>query len=977
MKGKCGMIKFDNDKYELIQEERIEELKSDGYLFRHRKSGARVLILANDDENKVFSIGFRTPPPDSTGVPHILEHSVLCGSAKYPVKDPFIELVKGSLNTFLNAMTYPDKTVYPVASCNDVDYRNLMDVYMDAVFNPNIYTRKEIFMQEGWHYELESAQAPLKYNGVVYNEMKGAYSSPDDVLNRYCLNSLYPDTAYSVESGGDPDSIPDLSYEDFLAFHKKLYHPSNSYIYLYGNCDMAERLEYLDREYLSHYDCMKVDSEIKTQKPFESMHRVEAQYSVTEDEGISGRTYLSYNLSVGDTLDKKLYIAMQILDYALFSAPGAQVRQALIDAGIGDDIICSYESSLKQPMFTIAAKNTDEDRVDEFLRIINDTLTRIADDGINKDTLMAGINSMEFRYREADFGQFPKGLMYGLSLMDSWLYDEKSPFIHLAQNDTYEFLKNNIDTGYFEGLVRRYLLENTHTSLVILKPVINLTSDNDAKVAEKLAAYKASLSAEEIERLVKETKELKEYQSEPSTDEELKTIPMLTRDDIRKEPAPLYNDFEEISGVTVDHHNVYTNDVGYLKLSFDIGAVDTEDIPYVGLLGTALGYVDTDSYTYEQISNEIDIHTGGITSGLSTYENIHTHKVSARFNVDCKAIGEEYAKAMDLTREMIFNAHYDDYKRMKEILAEIKSRLQNRMVSAGHSSAVLACNAQYLETSRYSELTSGISYYRFISDLYDNFEERKEIISSKLNKITERIFTVDRLIVSLTGDDTVYTAVRDSLAGFIDGLPDVAYDTAERNFRYTNIRRAYKSASQVNYVARCGSFGDKGIEYSPALKVFKTIMDYDYLWINIRVKGGAYGCMNGYNVTGNGYFCSYRDPNLKQTDIIYEGIPEYIRNFNATEREMTKYIIGTFSGLDIPLTPQRKGSRSFESWMRGADEEYYRKDRAGVLNTYQDDIKALEPLIKAILSDNRLCVIGNSGSIDDNAELFDEIYNLL
>ena len=299
------------------------------------------------------------------------------------------------------------------------------------------------------------------------------------------------------------------------------------------------------------------------------------------------------------------------------------------------------------------------------------------------------------------------------------------------------------------------------------------------------------------------------------------------------------------------------------------------------------------------------------------------------------------------------------------------------MGSAGHSSAVLACNAQYLETSRYSELTSGISYYRFISDLYDNFEERKEIISSKLNKITERIFTVDRLIVSLTGDDTVYTAVRDSLAGFIDGLPDVAYDTAERNFRYTNIRRAYKSASQVNYVARCGSFGDKGIEYSPALKVFKTIMDYDYLWINIRVKGGAYGCMNGYNVTGNGYFCSYRDPNLKQTDIIYEGIPEYIRNFNATEREMTKYIIGTFSGLDIPLTPQRKGSRSFESWMRGADEEYYRKDRAGVLNTYQDDIKALEPVIKAILSDNRLCVIGNSGSIDDNAELFDEIYNLL
>lgn len=971
------MIRFDSDKYELIQQDRIEELKSDGYLFKHRKSGARVLILANDDENKVFSIGFRTPPPDSTGVPHILEHSVLCGSAKYPVKDPFIELVKGSLNTFLNAMTYPDKTVYPIASCNDVDYCNLMDVYMDAVFNPNIYTRRQIFMQEGWHYELESADAPLKYNGVVYNEMKGAYSSPDDVLNRYCLNSLYPDTSYSVESGGDPDCIPDLSYEDFVAFHKKLYHPSNSYIYLYGNCDMAERLQYLDREYLSHYERIEVDSEIKTQPAFDAMHRVETEYSVTEDEGCDKRTYLSYNLSVGDTLDKKLYIAMQVLDYALFSAPGAQVKQALIDAGIGDDIICSYESSLKQPMFTIAAKNTDACREKEFLDIINDTLTKIVENGINKDTLRAGINSMEFRYREADFGQFPKGLMYGLSLMDSWLYDENSPFIHLAQNDTYAFLKENIDTGYFEELVRKYFLENKHTSLVILKPVINLTSVNDAKVAEKLAAYKASLSAEEIDRLVKETKELKEYQSEPSTDEELRTIPMLTRDDIRKEPAPLYNDFEEISGVTVDHHNVYTNDIGYLKLSFDIGAVSTEDIPYVGLLGTALGYVDTDNYTYDRISNEIDIHTGGITSGLSTYENIRTHKVSARFNIDCKALGEEYNAAFALISEMMFRPHYDDHKRLKEILAEIKSRLQNRMVSAGHAAAVAACNAQYLETSRYSDLTSGIAYYKFIAALCDDFDNRKTEIAQKLNEISAKIFTKDRLIVSFTGDDDVYNAIKPVLADYIADLPDINYESVVRNFEYTNVKRAYKSASQVNYVARCGSFGDKGIEYSPALKVFKTIMDYDYLWINIRVKGGAYGCMNGYNVTGNGYFCSYRDPNLEQTNRIYEGIPEYIKNFDATEREMTKYIIGTFSGLDIPLTPQRKGSRSFESWMRGANEEYYRKDRLGVLGTYQDDIKALEPAISAMLSDDRLCVIGNSDSIDENAGLFDEIYNLL
>lgn len=971
------MVKFDSQKYNLIQEQRIEELKSDGYLFKHKKSGARVLILSNDDENKVFSIGFRTPPPDSTGVPHILEHSVLCGSAKYPAKDPFIELVKGSLNTFLNAMTYPDKTVYPVASCNDVDFKNLMDVYMDAVLNPNIYTRKQIFMQEGWHYELDSVDAPLTYNGVVYNEMKGAYSSPDDVLSRYCLNSLYPDTSYSVESGGDPSCIPDLTYEDFVAFHKKLYHPSNSYIYIYGNADMAERLEYLDREYLSKYDYLQVDSEIGTQKPFSAMKRVEAEYSVTEDEGTEGKTYLAYNFSVGDTLDKELYIAMQIIDYALFSAPGAQVKQALIDAGIGEDIMCSYESSLKQPMFTIAAKNTDADREEEFLDIIRTTLSHIVDKGINKDTLRAGINSMEFRYREADFGQFPKGLMYGLGLMDSWLYDETKPFIHLSQNDTYQFLKDNIDTGYFEKLVDKYFLNNTHSTIVVLKPVVNLTAAADKQLADKLAAYKAALSEEKLLKLVNDTKALKEYQSEPSTEEELNSIPMLTRDDISREITPLYNDFKDVAGVTVDHHRLYTNGIGYMKLSFDISAVDEADIPYVGLLGNVIGYIDTDKYTYEEFSNETDIHTGGIAPGFNAYETIDGHKVSARFSVECKALLSEYETAFGLIKEMMFSSHYDDHKRLREILAEVKSRMQNKMVSAGHYMAVGECNSQFIETSRYADLTSGIAYYRFIADLYDNFEERKAVITEKLNLVTEKIFAADRLIVSFTGDDDAYAAVSEGLGGFISELPKESGSNASRNFIFAKKRIGYKSASQVNYVARCGNFRDKGLNYNPALKVLKTMLDYDYLWTNIRVKGGAYGCMNGYSVMGNGYFCSYRDPNISATNDVYEGIPEYVKNFTATEREMTKYIIGTFSGLDKPLSPQAKGARSFESWLRNIDEDYYRNDRLGVLNTYQKDINGLEDIVRAILEDGYMCAIGNSDQIEKDCKIFDEIRNLL
>lgn len=970
-------MKFDSGKYELLKQERIEELKSDGFLFRHRKSGARVVIMSNDDDNKVFCIGFRTPPPDSTGVPHILEHSVLCGSAKYPAKDPFVELAKGSLNTFLNAMTYPDKTVYPVASCNDADFKNLTDVYMDAVLHPNIYTREEIFRQEGWHYELESVDAPLQYNGVVYNEMKGAFSSPDEVLTRQCLNSLYPDTSYSVESGGDPACIPDLSYEDFVGFHKKLYHPSNSYIYIYGDCDMEERLEYLDREYLSKYDAISVDSEIPVQKPFDTKARREAEYSVTADEGCNGKTYLAYNVSVGSFEDKELYLAARVLDYALFSAPGAPVKQALIDAGIGEDIMCYYESDLRQPMYTIAAKNTDADKEEQFLAIIKDTLSGLAQNGINKDALLAGINSMEFSYREADFGRFPKGLMYGLSLMGTWIYDEERPFDRLAQNASFEFLKNNIDTGYFEGLVKKYFLENNHASVVVLHPVENLTARTEAEVASKLAAYKASLSAEELEALVNKTNALKEYQSEPSTEEELKTIPLLSREDISKEVQPLYNDIQTVNGVTLDRHNIYTNGIGYMNLSFDIANVKDEDLSYVGLLGEVIGYISTDKHSFDELSNEIDKHTGGISPDFGTYQKINDFDdVNARFSIRCKALSDEYKTAFELIKEMMFESKYDDGKRLKEILAEVKLRLQSRMVSNGHSTAVNECCAQFSPITRYSVLTSGVPYYNFIAELYDNFEEHKEEITAGLERMTEQIFVKDRLIVSLTGDDEVYGKVKPELEAFIGSLPDGGFEPAVRNFSFEKKRIGYKTASQVNYVARCGDFTKAGIKYSPSLKVLKTILGYDYLWLNVRVKGGAYGCMNGYGLSGTSFFCSYRDPNVVETDRIYDGIEEYVREFDADEREMTKYIIGTFSEMDIPLTPSGKGGRSFDAYMRGADEEYYKKDRLGVLETSKEDINKLADTVKAVLDEGYLCVVGNGDRIEESSGIFDEVKNL-
>ena len=968
-------MNFDKEKYELVKQERIEELKSDAYLFRHKKSGARVALMSNDDENKVFYIGFRTPPKDSTGVPHIMEHSVLCGSEKYPVKDPFIELIKGSLNTFLNAMTYPDKTVYPVASCNDVDFKNLMDVYMDAVFHPDIYRHKEIFMQEGWHYELESPDSPLIYNGVVFNEMKGAFSSPDDVMARYCLNSLYPDTSYSVESGGDPACIPDLTYKNFLNFHRKFYHPANSYIYIYGNCDMSERLEYLDREYLSHYDEISVDSEIPSQKPFDGMKRVETKYSVTEDEGTEDKTYLAYNLSIGDSLDKELSLAMQVIDYALFSAPGAPVKQALIKAGIGDEITCSYEAELKQPMYTIAAKNTDVSREKEFLDIINSTVKDIVEKGINRRTLTAAINSMEFRYREADFGRFPKGLMYGLSVMGTWLYDENKPFINLARNETFEFLKKNIDTGYFEDLVKKYFLENPHTSLVVLKPAVNLTAENEKKTAEKLASYKASLSAEEIERIVKETKELKEYQSEPSSDEDLRKIPLLKREDISRDILPLCNEISEKDGVRIDFHDIYTNGIGYLQLAFDISSVPDEDISYASLLGQVLGLIDTDSHTFEELSDECDIHTGGISFGLDAY-NVTDGTVKALFSANCRALAGEYPKAMELIREAMFESHFDDHVRLKEILAETKSRMQAMLVSAGNAYALRAAESQISEKGRYTELTSGISFYDFIAGLCDNFDEKKDVITEKLGEVAGEIFTKDKLIVSVTGDKQVYGIIKPVIDSFIDGLPEGGKKACIRNFAFSKKNVGFKTAAQVNYVVRCGNFAKAGFEYRHELRLLKKILDNDYLWNNIRVKGGAYGCGNGYTSAGIGYFGSYRDPNLAATDRIYKEAVDYISSFDADEREMTKYIIGTFSDIDMPLTAADKGRRSFVAYIIGRTEDFIREERKSIINAQPEDVRKLAPLVKSVIDSGCLAVIGNEDKIEKDRELFDEVRNL-
>ena len=971
---------YDLNAYEVLQTEDLSDLKSKGTLLKHKKSGARVLLMENDDENKVFTIGFRTPPSDSTGVPHIMEHSVLCGSKEFPVKDPFVELVKGSLNTFLNAMTYPDKTVYPVASCNDKDFQNLMHVYMDAVFYPNIYQNDKTFRQEGWSYKLDDPDGELTISGVVYNEMKGAFSSPEGVLDRVVLNSLFPDNAYSVESGGDPEVIPELTYEQFLDFHRKYYHPSNSYIYLYGDMNMEEKLRWLDEKYLSDFENEPVDSEIHLQKPFTEMKEVVQEYSIASEESEEDNTYLSYNKVIGTTLDEKLYLAFEILDYALLSAPGAPLKKALLDAGVGKDISGSYDNGVYQPIFSVISKNANVEQKEEFVRVIEDTLKDIVKNGINKKALRAGINYHEFRFREADFGNYPRGLMYGLQLFDSWLYDETKPFIHMQAIPTFEFLKEQVETGYFEELIQKYLLANIHGSIVIIKPERGRTARMDKELADKLQAYKDSLSKEEIDALVKATKELEEYQEEESAPEDLAKIPVLGREDISREIAPIYNKELETSGVKLVHHGVETNGIGYTALLFDLSGIPEEKLPYISILQSVLGVINTKNYEYSELFNEINVHTGGIGTSLELYTDVTKVKEKefrATFEIKGKALYPKMDVLFSMMREILMESDLGDEKRLKEILAMLKSRLQMSFLSSGHTTAALRSLSYTSPMAKFKDDTDGIGYYEVVKELEENFEEKKAELIANLRQIAQQIFRKDNLIISYTSSADGLAPMEEAFAKIADTLHTEEKEAATLcEIHCVKRNEGFKTSSKVQYVARTGNFIDRGVEYTGALQILKVILSYDYLWQNVRVKGGAYGCMSSFNRIGEGYLVSYRDPNLEKTMEIYEGVVDYLKNFNVDDRDMNKFIIGTISNIDRPMNPAAKGSRSMNLYMNHVSAEMIREERNQILDAQQSDIRALADVLQALLDAHELCVIGSEEKIEEQKEMFLEIKTL-
>lgn len=963
--------------FTLKQEKQIDEINSKGRLFYHEKSGAKLIQLENDDDNKVFSVSFRTPPDDSTGLPHILEHSVLCGSRKFPCKEPFVELIKGSLNTFLNAMTFSDKTMYPIASKNDKDFYNLMDVYMDAVFYPNIYKYKEILMQEGWHYELENKEDEITYKGVVYNEMKGAFSSPESILTRRIQGILFPDTSYGVESGGDPDDIPRLTQKQFEDFHKKYYHPSNSYFFLYGNGNIEEQLEFINNNYLKDFEKLEINSEISIQQPIGQLKEITLDYPISNEESDEEKVYMSLSSVIGTSKDSELYLAMEILENLLLETPAAPLKKALIEAGIGKDVFSEVDNGILQPIFSVIVKNTDIHKQEAFKKVYFDTLNKLVKEGIDKKLIEAAINIKEFQLREAESRNYPKGLLYNIKCLDSWLYGE-DPFIHLQYESAIKKIKTALTTDYFEKLIKQYLIDSNHSSLLSLKPKKGLSEQKLASLRAKLAEYKKSLSEQEIEQIIEQTKELKERQNTQDPKEILETIPMLELSDINHKAERLSVKVREEAGHKILTYPIFTNNIGYVQMLFDTTPVNQEQIQYIALLSDLLGKISTEKYTYSELAKEINIHTGNIKFVMQVYgDKDDYNKYYPKLTIKAKALMDKLPKMFELIEEITDRTKLDEKNRIKEVIREEKSRFEMRLIREGHLTSSRRLLSYFSEQNKYIEFLTGIDYYKFLVDIEKDFDSKIDEVIRNLRKVYKDIFNANNLLTSITCSEEDYDKFLKSHKKYVNSLPTEDVSNNTYHFELSGKNEGLLTQSNVQYVAKGYNFVELGYKYSGVLQVVRSIAKYDYLWNNIRVKGGAYGAMAGFERNGNLFFASYRDPNLRETLKVYDEFEGYLRNFEVDNREMIKYIIGTISTVDMPLTPSMKGETAVEYYIRNISFEDIQKERDQIIMTKQEDIKYLGLFVGDCMKKDRYCTLGNEAKLKQNKELFDELVYLM
>lgn len=971
-----------NPAYELMYEEYLDDIKSAGIVYRHKKSGARVCVISNDDQNKMFCAAFRTPPENSTGVPHIIEHSVLNGSKNFPSRDPFMQLIKGSLNTFLNAMTYPDKTLYPVASCNDKDFMNLMNVYMDAVFYPNIYKYPQIFSQEGWHYELENADDELIINGVVYSEMKGAMSSPDSAIWHAIGKYMFPDTTYGVNSGGDPAVIPELTYEQFIDFHSRLYHPSNSYIFIYGDCDMDERLDWMDKNYLSNFDVIEPKSDISRQKHIGKAEpvRITDKYSVGINDETEGKAYLAFSVLGGSNLDVLECRAWSVLSSVLLNSDSAPIKKALRDAGIGENIYGGYDSHAIEDSFSIVAKNAKAEDIDKFYNIIMDTLKKQVEEGISEKALLACINRREFSYREADYGGEPRGLDYAADMLQSWLYDDSAAFSYMHVLEDYAELKKRIGTGYYENLIKKYIFETDHSVLITMLPEPGLIDKNNEALKKKLADYKASLSAEEIEKIIADTKALREYQSHEPTPEELNCIPSLKRTDIPRETVPFYNEERTVGGVKTVYHDIETNGITYANIYFDYGKLPHEYDPYVSILSDIVGRVDTKAHTFEELDIDMKLNVGSLGFWYTSFVKPGTFDdYRPMFAAGVRALSNQLDYAMTTVAEILTATKLEDTARIRTILTEVRNGKKQGIINNGNSWAASRARSYFSKHEVYNQHMGGIDFYLWLCDLLDNWDEKATEVTENLKKVTNYIFNPANIIVSLAADEAGYKAFELALPKLTAELNKLTHESLGEAEEYVPVKKneGVLIPSQVQYVARVGNLAFDDLTYSGVYQVVKTAVNTDYLYQQVRVKGGAYGVGCGFgNVSGNVQFTSYRDPKLAETDEVYKGTGDFVRNVKFDEAELTKYIVGTFSAYERPISNYGKASRSFDAYITGRTYEDVLKERAEMLDITEEQFRATADTFDKICAQGYICTVGNETKLTENKDMFDNLVEI-
>lgn len=961
--------------FRLVEERQVAEADSIGRLFIHEKTGARLLQLANDDTNKVFGIGFRTPSANSTGVAHILEHSVLNGSRKYRTKEPFMDLLRTSLSTFLNAMTFSDKTIYPVASQNDKDFDHLMDVYLDAVFYPAIYERKEIFLQEGWHYHIEAPEDPLTYRGVVYNEMRGALSSADAQVADAILSALYPDTIYGKESGGDPYEIPSLTYEAFLDFHRKLYHPSNSYIFIYGDGDIAHFLEHIDSNYLSAFEAAEVDSHIDWQDAFPAAKDVEVTYSVAPDADTADKDILAYAVSMGTRRTPADIFVEEVLSEALVDSQAGPVKNALLAAGIGEDISGFSNDGLQIP-FGIVAKETDAAKKDEFVRIINETLQTLVREGIDKDLLTAALNKMEYALREAE-GYTTRGIIYYINAFETWLYDG-DPFDALRYNDTLTMLREGINDGFYERYIQERILDNTHKVILTARPQPGLNDDKDAAVAEKLARYKESLSADEVAALVAETQGLLARQNSDDTPEEKATIPHLEREDVTGSFPVIPCHEEVLNGVTVLHHPLFTAGIDYTDMMLSLDHIEVADLPYLSLLTSLIGAVDTAQHSYSDLSTAEYLTSGGIRITSRVIQDYHDpERFTHRLLVSSKTLSpEDTAGFLALAWEQLTESDFTDKKRFREVVQMLKNQMQMGIFQQGHTVVAGRVSAYHSAYSRFSEMLNGLDFLFFLQDLDNHFDERFDDTLARVQALYKKLLTRRGMIVSVTGSDESYAAIRPLLADWIARLPDADYPHADWQVPVEVLNEGIQSSANVQYVAKGADLRALGVQYSGVLEVLSNVLTNDYLYNNIRAKGGAYGQGIRFSRNGSVSCYSYRDPNLENTIAVYDGMADWLENLEMDDVTLTNFIIGVMNRFNPVMTARSQGSWSLSSHINGARREDIVKAQEEALATTLDDLKAYAPALRQAMAENHLCVLGASGRVKDAQALFGRVIKL-